>query len=81
MPPENKSLARVLLQVYAENKDPIHDQIGSLMQILPECDSSEKNNLLQLFGLVAKDRPKVSISMQLIVVLCSLVDVTIPVYG
>ncbi len=57
----NKSLARVLPQVYAENKDPIQHRIGELVRLLPDCEPVERNSLLKLLAMVAKDKPSVSL--------------------
>ncbi|KAK2186456.1 hypothetical protein NP493_199g02041 [Ridgeia piscesae] len=54
----NSTLTRVLPQVYAGNKEPVHESISSLIALLPEAAPSDKNNLLQLIGLVAKDKPR-----------------------
>ncbi|XP_077998363.1 ventricular zone-expressed PH domain-containing protein 1-like isoform X2 [Glandiceps talaboti] len=50
----NRSLTRILPQIYAEEPKPINEHVSELVLLLPECDSSEVNNLLQLIGLVAK---------------------------
>ncbi|XP_070560670.1 ventricular zone-expressed PH domain-containing protein 1-like isoform X2 [Ptychodera flava] len=54
----NRSLTRVLPQIYAEEPKPINEHVSDLVLLLPECDSSEKNNILQLIGLVAKQDAK-----------------------
>ncbi|KAK7062980.1 Pleckstrin y domain [Halocaridina rubra] len=53
----NYSLSRVLPQIYAVKKDPIHDHVMTLVSLLPQCDTNEKLGLLMLFSLVAKNRP------------------------
>ncbi|XP_023228833.1 protein melted-like [Centruroides sculpturatus] len=53
----NYSLARVLPQIYAVNKEPIHDHVMALVSLLPQCENSEKLSLLNLFGLIAKHKP------------------------
>ncbi|CAL4094266.1 unnamed protein product [Meganyctiphanes norvegica] len=53
----NYSLSRVLPQIYAVKKEPIHDHVMTLVSLLPQCDTNEKNGLLMLFSLVAKNRP------------------------
>ena len=68
----NSTLTRVLPQVYAGNKEPVHESISSLIALLPEAVPSDKNNLLQLIGLVAKDKPRVgSVSVTCSVILIS----------
>jgi len=68
----NSTLTRVLPQVYAGNKEPVHESISSLIALLPEAAPSDKNNLLQLIGLVAKDKPRVgSVSVVCSVILTS----------
>ena len=56
----NYSLSRVLLQIYAVKKEPIHDHIMTLVSLLPQCDTNDKLGLLTLFSLVAKNKPAVS---------------------
>ncbi|KAK8392027.1 hypothetical protein O3P69_017566 [Scylla paramamosain] len=53
----NYSLSRVLPQIYAVKKEPIHDHVMTLVSLLPQCDTNEKLGLLMLFTLVAKNRP------------------------
>ncbi|XP_068236823.1 protein melted isoform X2 [Palaemon carinicauda] len=53
----NYSLSRVLPQIYAVKKEPIHDHVMTLVSLLPQCDTNEKLGLLMLFSLVAKNRP------------------------
>ncbi|XP_071524266.1 protein melted isoform X2 [Panulirus ornatus] len=53
----NYSLSRVLPQIYAVKKEPIHDHVMTLVSLLPQCDTNEKLGLLMLFLLVAKNRP------------------------
>ncbi|GAB6031264.1 hypothetical protein CHUAL_009064 [Chamberlinius hualienensis] len=53
----NYTLARVLPQIYAVNKEPIHDHVMALVSLLPLCDNPEKLSLLNLFGLIAKHAP------------------------
>ena len=57
--PGNYSLSRVLPQIYAVKKEPIHDHVMTLVSLLPQCDTNEKLGLLMLFTLVAKNRPAV----------------------
>lgn len=57
----NYSLSRVLPQIYAVKKEPIHDHVMTLVSLLPQCDTNEKLGLLMLFSLVAKNRPAVGI--------------------
>lgn len=55
----NYSLARVLPQIYAVNKHPIHDHVMALVSLLPQSEEPEKLSLLSLFGLIAKQKPSV----------------------
>lgn len=57
----NISLVRVLPQIYAQNKQPINDNVTTLISLLPKCENTEKTSLLQLLELVAKDSPQVNI--------------------
>ncbi|XP_076063241.1 ventricular zone expressed PH domain-containing protein melted isoform X2 [Oratosquilla oratoria] len=52
----NYSLSRVLPQIYAVKKEPIHDHVMTLVSLLPQCDTNEKLGLLTLFSLVAKNK-------------------------
>ncbi|XP_035697517.1 ventricular zone-expressed PH domain-containing protein-like isoform X2 [Branchiostoma floridae] len=54
----NRSLIRVLPQIYREAPDPINKRVPDLVRQLKECDGSERGNLLQLLSLVAKKEPK-----------------------
>ncbi|XP_022252566.1 ventricular zone-expressed PH domain-containing protein homolog 1-like isoform X2 [Limulus polyphemus] len=53
----NYVLAKVLPQIYAVNKEPIHDHVMALVSLLPLCEKSEKISLLKLFSLIAKNKP------------------------
>lgn len=53
----NYTLARVLPQIYAVNKEPINDHVMALVSLLPLCENPEKQSLLNLFGLIAKNVP------------------------
>uniref|UniRef100_A0A8D8YKJ2 Protein melted n=1 Tax=Cacopsylla melanoneura TaxID=428564 RepID=A0A8D8YKJ2_9HEMI len=53
----NYPLCRVLPQIYAVTKDPIHEHAMALVSLLPQCELSEKLALLQLFALVAHNKP------------------------
>lgn len=55
----NYSLVRVLSKIYVINKEPIHDHIMALVFILPQCDTSEKTSLLNLFALISKNKPTI----------------------
>ena len=59
----NHTLARVLPQIYGQNKEPIQKNIGALIELLHGGEPAEKNSLLQLCGLVAKDKPRVRVHM------------------
>ena len=58
--PGNRSLLRVLPQIYAENKEPVQSRVSDLVRLLPNCESAERNSLLQLLSMIARDRPNVS---------------------
>lgn len=53
----NYLLVKVLPQIYAVNKEPIHDHVMALVSLLPLCENSEKIILLKLFSLIAKNKP------------------------
>lgn len=55
----NYSLVRVLSKIYVINKEPIHDHIMALVCLLPQCDTSEKSSLLNLFALISKNKPSI----------------------
>lgn len=56
----NYILSTVLPQIYAQNRDPIIDCTARLMDILDQCDLSERSSLFQVFSMVAKTKPQVS---------------------
>lgn len=56
----NYILSTVLPQIYAQNRDPIIDCTARLMDILDQCDVSERSSLFQVFSMVAKTKPQVS---------------------
>ncbi|RXG68498.1 Protein melted [Armadillidium vulgare] len=53
----NYCLSRVLLQIYAVEKESVHDHVMTLVSLLPQCDTNDKLGLLTLFSLVAKNKP------------------------
>ncbi|XP_006818174.2 ventricular zone-expressed PH domain-containing protein 1-like [Saccoglossus kowalevskii] len=53
-----RSLTRILPQIYAEEPKSLNDHVTVLIDLLPVCDSTETNNVLQLIGLVAKQDAK-----------------------
>lgn len=53
----NYPLCRVLPQVYDVSKEPIHDHCMALVSLLPPCEHQERLALLQLFGLIASNKP------------------------
>uniref|UniRef100_T1ISD9 PH domain-containing protein n=1 Tax=Strigamia maritima TaxID=126957 RepID=T1ISD9_STRMM len=53
----NYSLSRVLPQIYAVTKEPIHDHVMALVSLLQFCENPEKLSLLSLFVLIAKNVP------------------------
>ena len=60
----NRSLARVLPQIYKQNKEPIHNNVGALILVLHAGEPADKNSLLQLCGMVAKEKPRVGTNIQ-----------------
>ncbi|XP_039296752.1 protein melted [Nilaparvata lugens] len=54
----NYPLCRVLPQIYAVTKEPIHDHAMALASLLPLCDHTEQLALLQLFALIANNKPE-----------------------
>eukprot|EP00105_Crassostrea_gigas_P030983 XP_011453537.1 PREDICTED: ventricular zone-expressed PH domain-containing protein homolog 1 [Crassostrea gigas] len=54
----NYILSTVLPQIYAQNRDPIIDCTARLMDILDQCDVSERSSLFQVFSMVAKTKPQ-----------------------
>ncbi|PSN29327.1 Protein melted [Blattella germanica] len=53
----NYPLCRVLPQIYAVNKEPLHEHVMALVSLLPLCENPEKLALLNLFALIAKSNP------------------------
>ncbi|KAB7497865.1 Protein melted [Armadillidium nasatum] len=53
----NYCLSRVLLQIYAVEKESVHGHVMTLVSLLPQCDTNDKLGLLTLFSLVAKNKP------------------------
>ncbi|CAH1397437.1 unnamed protein product [Nezara viridula] len=53
----NYPLCRVLPQIYEVSKEPIHDHVMALVSLLPLCEHSERLALLQLFSLIAGNKP------------------------
>ncbi|KAL1138058.1 hypothetical protein AAG570_009753 [Ranatra chinensis] len=53
----NYPLCRVLPQIYEVSKEPIHDHGMALVSLLPLCEHPERLALLQLFGLIASNKP------------------------
>jgi len=53
----NYPLCRVLPQIYAVNKEPLHEHVMALVSLLPLCENPEKLALLNLFALIAKNNP------------------------
>ncbi|XP_022085583.1 ventricular zone-expressed PH domain-containing protein 1-like isoform X2 [Acanthaster planci] len=66
----NRSLARILPQVYLEKPGPINANINELLYTLPRCDDTEKAHLLQLVSLVAKQHPKLLLGHVSLLVHC-----------
>ncbi|KAK9501661.1 hypothetical protein O3M35_012345 [Rhynocoris fuscipes] len=53
----NYPLCRVLPQIYEVSKEPIHDHGMALVSLLPLCEHAERLALLQLFSLIASNKP------------------------
>ncbi|XP_053380876.1 ventricular zone-expressed PH domain-containing protein homolog 1-like [Mercenaria mercenaria] len=53
------ALARVLPQIFTQNCDPVLQHVDELVGMLEQCGVSERVSLLQVFGLIAKSKPKV----------------------
>ncbi|XP_060863265.1 protein melted isoform X2 [Metopolophium dirhodum] len=53
----NYPLCRVLPQIYEVTRDPIHDHAMALVSLLPLCELTEMLALLQLFSLIANNKP------------------------
>jgi len=47
-------------QIYAVYKEPLHDHAMALVSLLHHCENTEKLALLNLFALIAKNKPTVS---------------------
>lgn len=56
----NYPLCRVLSQIYEVSKEPLQGHAMALVSLLPLCDNQEKLALLNLFALIAKNKPSVS---------------------
>lgn len=48
------------LQVYEVGKEDIEDHAMALVSLLPSCEDPEKLALLNLFALIASNKPSVS---------------------
>ncbi|XP_071805462.1 ventricular zone-expressed PH domain-containing protein homolog 1-like [Asterias amurensis] len=66
----NRSLARILPQIYLEKPGPIDANIDGLLSVLPHCEDVEKTHLFQLVGLVAKHNPKLLLNHVPLLVTC-----------
>ncbi|KFD70837.1 hypothetical protein M514_01213, partial [Trichuris suis] len=55
----NSFLIRVLSHIYPENKEPFHVSLPQLLDLLDKSQKSEKLALLQLFCLIAENKPEV----------------------
>lgn len=53
----NYPLCRVLPNIYEVSPDPFQGHAMALVSLLPHCDNQEKLALLNLFSLMAKDKP------------------------
>lgn len=48
-------------QVYAVDKEALEEHAMALVSLLPLCDDPEKLALLNLFALIASNKPSVSV--------------------
>uniref|UniRef100_A0A5S6QFL5 PH domain-containing protein n=1 Tax=Trichuris muris TaxID=70415 RepID=A0A5S6QFL5_TRIMR len=55
----NFFLTRVLIHLYPENKEPFHVTLPLLLDLLDKAQKSEKLALLQLFCLIAENKPEI----------------------
>lgn len=53
------ALARVLPQIFAQNSEPVIQNVDQLIDMLEKCGVSERVSLLQVFGMIAKSKPRV----------------------
>lgn len=60
----NYPLCRVLAQIYEVSPEPLQGHAMALVSLLPQCLNQEKLALLNLFSLIAKNNPTVSINYQ-----------------
>ncbi|KAK3609256.1 hypothetical protein CHS0354_006181 [Potamilus streckersoni] len=52
------ALTRVLPQIFSQNKEPVLRKLSNLVEIMDACGVSERVSLVQVFGMVAKNTPK-----------------------
>ncbi|XP_072035831.1 LOW QUALITY PROTEIN: ventricular zone-expressed PH domain-containing protein homolog 1-like [Amphiura filiformis] len=57
----NRSLTRILPQIYSEKPEEINAYVSHLLAILPLCDETDQTYLIQLTSQVAKHSPKLLI--------------------
>lgn len=57
----NYTLSRVLPQVYGVDKEALEEHAMALVSLLPLCEDPEKLALLNLFALIASNKPSVRI--------------------
>lgn len=57
----NYTLARVLPNVFTQQADHVLRHVTELVHAMEHCGVSERVSLLQVFGMVAKTKPKVSL--------------------
>lgn len=55
------ALARVLPQIFTQNPDPVIQHVEEMVAALEKCGVSERVSLLQVFGMIAKSKPKVTV--------------------
>ncbi|XP_052212839.1 ventricular zone-expressed PH domain-containing protein homolog 1-like [Dreissena polymorpha] len=53
------ALARVLPQIYTQNPEPVTRRLPELVAVFEPCGVSERVSLLQVFGMIAKSKPKI----------------------
>lgn len=55
----NFTLCCVLPQIYPESPEAVHNHLSQLLTLLPDCDETEKGNLLELVTLISTENPQV----------------------
>ena len=57
----NCALCRVLPQIFTQKSEPVIRNVDALVAMLENCGVSERVSLLQVFGMIAKVKPAVSV--------------------